>query len=118
MKIGIDLVKSLKEQQWHDLEDGGSVRIRPYPASKEVFLVNQSGDLKLSGVNQKDKFIYCLTGWRDIVDNNGTPVDFSEKIKSQIFEWHTYDDGMFAIVNKVLEIVAKLKQTAEDDEGN
>lgn len=118
MQIGIDIVKSLKEEKWYELEGGGAVKIRPYPASKEVFLLNRDGDIKMLGENQKQKFMYCLTGWRDISDGKGSPVGFSAKIKEQIFEWHTHDEGMLLLVNEVLRLVAELKKAKEEDEEN
>ena len=65
------------EAEWFDYE-GGKLKIRMYPASL-MNLTIKDGAMVLTGHVSIDIFKYCLTEWKDFVDEKNKPIPLQTK---------------------------------------
>ncbi len=70
----------------YDFDDGGVLRIRPFPQSMDVQEIIPGGGIVMDGGQALKKFMYCLVGWSGVLDRNGNPVPCTEEAKKMVFD--------------------------------
>lgn len=120
-KLNLELIK----EKWYDLkgENGEdfSLKIRPYPASKQNMVMRRSEDQDKTefivvGEDQKKMFCYCLTDAKGLKDGNDNPLALTEQIKGFIYD--NEEILQTGIKNFVLSTVQGVKQKQEEIEKN
>ncbi len=109
-------VKLLKKQidaQWfqYPQNDYVSVRIRPFPLSKIVFADGAMDPVETA----KKRFIYCLTDWTGIVDDDDKPVPCTEDIKADIFDFELMETELLIFIR---DKINEATNAIEDIPGN
>lgn len=87
--------------------EGATLLIRPYPAESATMTINQEGVL-ISGKQQKKIFLYCLTGWENVVDANEQPLECTTAVKETIFK-HRLGGIVDFVIGKSYEFQNKKK---------
>ena len=92
----LDFTNLSYDPKWYNFETGKAadkpgktgafLKVRPYPASMSNIIVTENG-IELSGKNQADVFMYCLTDWAGIFDAKEKKLKCSEEIKKKIFDF-------------------------------
>jgi len=86
-------------------------RIRPYPATREQYVLRAGGEMSLTGERLWDKFNFCLVDWRNVEDAGGQPVPCNDATKRQVFDYRIGDVPTF--VNACLARIEADREQAE-----
>ncbi len=107
----IDLGRINWEGQWYDFRDGGKLKIRPLPRSKQSMTFKMGGEFKLDRVQQGEEFKYCLMDIEgiDLIDKNGNPVKFDESTKMELYNSNSSGISDFVML-KITELANAMAQ--------
>lgn len=94
--LTIDWADLSLDPKWYDFKsgeiatnpgnEGVFLNIRPLPPEKSNLIVKERG-LMVTGEQQKEMFMYCLTGWQGVIDANGKDLDCNEAVKEKVFDF-------------------------------
>jgi hypothetical protein len=62
------------------------LHIRPYPQSRSELII-RDGAMIFPGASAQDMFIYCLTGWENVNDDDKNPIALTDDIKKKIYDF-------------------------------
>ena len=93
MKLNInkDYGQSVKHFLLEGEEDETSpyIMLRPYPKHLESQRFGADGGLIFNGATERKKFMYCVTGWGNILDEeSGEPIELTDKVKETVYKWN------------------------------
>ena len=109
MKLEIsDLSYEAKDYKFGD----ATLTIRPLILTQTNLVMNEDG-ITVKGQARFDDFNFCLTGWKNVVDENGKDLPCTEEVKKKVFDF-----GLGGISNFVLETARVFKAEKEDQEKN
>lgn len=106
------------DAKWYEYKDA-ELEIRPYPSSLTNAMISRDQEsFMLSGAEQCKMFIYCLTGWRKVVDANGNAFKLTDEVKKKIFDFRIQNREFAELVNFVLSQNASIAIQKEEQEKN
>lgn len=112
-------VKNLGESKKYKFMDG-TVLIRQFPASLSMVEGNIDGFVRISGKQQLEAFVHCLTGWENFEDESGDPVALTDEVKQGLFDYPDPElsEGGEQLVQFVLKRGKVIAAQEEDELGN
>jgi len=112
--MDLKLDKVSYDGEWFEFGDM-RLKVRPYPASRSMLTV-RDGAIIISGMENFNKFAYCLVEWE------GTADKLTAEIKKKIYDFRLgrtkIDDNDICMSDFVIQKADELFQKAEALEKN
>jgi hypothetical protein len=84
----IDFTDLSYDARWYEFgESGARLKIRPYPLSQAVTVI-QDGGLRISGAEQCRLFKHCLVAWEGVVGADEKPLPCTDEVKQKIYDFN------------------------------
>ena len=100
----LDFTNLSYDGKWYDFNDS-KLKIRFFPSSLTNVIVRDGHQL-ISGLDQRQAFLYCLQDWKNVLGADGKPVKCTDEVKEKVFDFRMAGIPDF-VINKSMILQAE-----------